>query len=251
MYEVNDLSVFAAPGAYDRAITVFSPDGRLFQVEYALETVNRGATIIGIACSGGVVLGAEEKIETKLQDTKFAWKLYDVDDHLGAAVVGLGSDARILIDQARIYAQSNRLMYDEPIDVEMMTKRVGDVKQLYTQHAGVRPFGVSIIFGGVDKTGSRVFTTDPSGSYRGYKAVAVGIGRETVEGVLNEEYREDLSLDEAVKLAVKCLTRALEARGEPKRIKISVIPLETQKLQALSDEKIETIQRGLEGSGTK
>ena len=244
------MSVFAAPGAYDRAITVFSPDGRLFQVEYALETVNRGATIIGIACSDGVVLGAEEKIETKLQDTQFAWKLYDVDDHLGAAVVGLGSDARILIDQARIFAQSNRLMYDEPIDVEMMTKRVGDIKQLYTQHAGVRPFGVSIIFGGVDKTGPRVFTTDPSGSYRGYKAVAVGIGRETVEGILNEEYREDLSLDDTIKLAIKCLTRALEARGEPKRIKISFIPKETQKLQALSEEKIESIQRELEGSGT-
>jgi proteasome alpha subunit len=250
MYEVNCLSVFAAPGAYDRAITVFSPDGRLFQVEYALETVNRGATIIGIACSQGVVLGAEEKIETPLQDTEFTWKLYGVDDHLGAAVVGLGSDARILIDQARIYAQTNRLMYDEPIDVEMMTKRVGDVKQLYTQHAGVRPFGVSIIFGGVDKTGGRVFTTDPSGSYRGYKAVAVGIGRETVEGILKEEYREGLTLDEAIKLAVKSLTRALEARGEPKRIKISVIPAETQKFQALSEDKIEAIQRGLEGSGT-
>ncbi len=244
------MSVFAAPGAYDRAITVFSPDGRLFQVEYALETVNRGATILGIACPEGVVLGAEEKIETKLQDTNFTWKLYAVDDHLGAAVVGLGSDARILIDQARIYAQSNRLMYDEPIDVEIMTKRVGDVKQLYTQHAGVRPFGVSIIFGGVDKTGSRVFSTDPSGSYRGYKAVAVGIGRETVEGILKEEYRDDLSLDEAIKLAVKSLTRALEARGEPKRIKISVIPEDTKKLNALGDEEIENIQRGIEGSET-
>ena len=244
------MSVFAAPGAYDRAITVFSPDGRLFQVEYALETVNRGATIVGIACPEGVVLGAEEKIETKLQDTNFTWKIYTVDDHLGAAVVGLGSDARILIDQARIYAQSNRLMYDEPIDVEIMTKRVGDIKQLYTQHAGVRPFGVSIIFGGVDKTGSRIFSTDPSGSYRGYKAVAVGIGRETVEGMLKEEYREGLSLDETVKLAIKCLTRALEARGEPKRIKITIIPLETKKFQVLSDEEIENIQRGLEGSGT-
>jgi len=244
------LSVFAAPGAYDRAITVFSPDGRLFQVEYALETVNRGATIIGLACSEGVVLGAEEKIETKLQDTDFTWKLYAVDEHLGAAVVGLGSDARILIDQARIYAQSNRLMYDEPIDVEMMTKRVGDIKQLYTQHAGVRPFGVSIIFGGIDKTGSRVFSTDPSGSYRGYKAVAVGIGRETVEGILKEEYREDLNLDEAIKLAIKCLTQALVARGEPKRIKINIVPSETKKLEALSDKQIETIQRGLEGSGS-
>ena len=244
------MSVFAAPGAYDRAITVFSPDGRLFQVEYALETVNRGATILGIACSEGVVLGAEEKIETKLQDTNFTWKLYEVDDHLGAAVVGLGSDARILIDQARIYSQSNPLMYDEAIDVEIITKRVGDIKQLYTQHAGVRPFGVSIIFGGVDKTGNRIFATDPSGSYRGYKAVAVGIGRETVEGILTEEYGENMSLDETIKLAVKCLTKALEARGEPKRIKLSVVSSATKTLRMLNEKEIETYQRGLEGSGT-
>ncbi|MDH4221787.1 MAG: archaeal proteasome endopeptidase complex subunit alpha [Candidatus Bathyarchaeota archaeon] len=242
--------MFAAPGAYDRTITIFSPDGRLFQVEYALETVNRGATILGIVCSEGVVLGAEEKIETKLQDTNFTWKLYEIDDHLGAAVVGLGSDARILIDQARVYSQSNRLMYDEAIDVEIITKRVGDIKQLYTQHGGVRPFGVSIIFGGVDKTGNRIFATDPSGSYRSFKAVALGIGRETVENILKEEYRENLNLEEAIKLAVRCLTKALEARGEPKRIKISVIPSSTKRLKTLSDEEIETYQQGIEGSGT-
>jgi proteasome alpha subunit len=248
--EVMSLSIFAAPGAYDRAITVFSPDGRLFQVEYALETVNRGATILGIACSEGVVLGAEEKIESRLQDPDVTWKLYEVDDHLGAAVVGLGSDARILIDQARIYSQSNRLMYDEAIDVEIVSKRIGDIKQLYTQHAGVRPFGVSIIFGGVDKTGNRLFATDPSGTYRGWKAIAVGIGRETAESILKEEYREDMSLDEAIKLAVKCLTKALEARGEPKRIKITVIPAKTKKLRMLTDKEIEAYQRGIEGSGT-
>ncbi len=250
MRGVMSLSMFAVPGAYDRAITVFSPDGRLFQVEYALETVNRGATILGITCSEGVVLGAEEKIETKLQDPNFTWKLYEVDDHLGAAVVGLGSDARILIDQARIYAQSNRLMYDEPIDVEIITKRVGDIKQLYTQHAGVRPFGVSIILGGVDKTGSRLFTTDPSGSYRGYKAVTVGIGRETVDGILKAEYHEDMGLDEAIKLSIKCLVKAFEARGETPRLKIAVIPSETRRLRMFADEEIEAYRRDIEGSGT-
>jgi len=243
------MSMFAVPGAYDRAITVFSPDGRLFQVEYALETVNRGATILGVICSEGVVLGAEEKIETKLQDPNFTWKLYEIDEHLGAAVVGLGSDARILIDQARVYCQSNRLMYDEPIDVEIMTKRIGDIKQLYTQHAGVRPFGVSIIFGGVDKTGSKLFSTDPSGSYRGYKAVAVGIGRETVENILKTEYKDDLKLDSAIKLAVKCLAKALEARGEAPRLKIAVIPTVTKKLRMLTDDEIKDYQKGLQGSG--
>ena len=231
------MSMFAAPGAYDRAITVFSPDGRLFQVEYALETVNRGATILGLVCSEGVVLGAEEKIESKLQDPNFTWKLYEVDEHLGAAVVGLGSDARVLIDQARIYAQSNRLMYDEAIDIEVITKRIGDVKQMYTQHGGVRPFGVAIIMGGVDKTGNRLFTTDPSGSYRGYKAVTVGIGREVVEKILKEEYSEDVTLDGAIRLAVKCLTKSFEARGETPRLKVAIIPTATKKMRMLPDEE--------------
>ena len=241
------MSIFAAPGAYDRAITVFSPDGRLFQVEYALETVNRGATIIGITCSEGVVLGAEEKLESSLQDPNFTWKIFEVDEHIGAAVVGLGSDARVLIDQARIYAQSNRLLYDEPIDIEIIAKRIGDIKQLYTQHAGVRPFGVSILFGGVDKTGCKLFMTDPSGSYRSFKAVALGIGRETAEKILKEEYREDLTLEEAIKLAVKCLVKALEARGEKPRLRIGVVPAETKKVRMLPLEEIEGYIKSLGG----
>ena len=240
------MSIFAAPGAYDRAITVFSPDGRLFQVEYALETVNRGATILGIVCNEGIVLAAEEKLESKLQDASFTWKLFPVDAHVGAAVVGLGSDARILIDQARVYCQSNRLMYDEPIDVEVLSKRIGDIKQLYTQHAGVRPFGVSIIFGGNDKTGNRLFSTDPSGTYRAYKAVAVGVGRETVEGILKTEYSEDLSLDETVKLAIKCLKKALQARDEQLRVKVAVIPASTKTFQPMSDEEIDKILKTVE-----
>ena len=245
------MSMFAAPGAYDRAITVFSPDGRLFQVEYAVETVNRGATILGITCSEGVVLGAEETIETKLEDPDFSWKLYKVDDHVGAAIVGLSSDARILIDQSRIYAQSNRLMYDESIDVEVVAKRIGDIKQLYTQHAGVRPFGVSIIFGGIDKTGNRIFQTDPSGTYRGYKAIAVGVGKETVEKILQAEYKEELNLGDAIKLAVKSLVKALETRGEQPRIKIAVVPAATKKLKMLTTTEIDAHRRRIEGSGAQ
>ncbi|HYA77193.1 MAG TPA: archaeal proteasome endopeptidase complex subunit alpha [Verrucomicrobiae bacterium] len=232
------MSVFAAPGAYDRAITVFSPDGRLFQVEYAMELVNRGATILGIQCPEGIVLGSEENIEV-LEEAGYSWKIFRVDDHIGAAIVGLSSDARILIDQARIYAQSNKLTYDEPIDVEVVTKRICDIQQMYTQHAGVRPFGVSLIFGGVDKTGTKVFGTHPSGTYRGYKATALGAGRETVVSILKEEYREDLSLENSIKLAVKCLVKALDARQLPPRIKIAVIPVATKKMEMLSDDAVD------------
>jgi proteasome alpha subunit len=238
------MSVFAAPGAYDRAITVFSPDGRLFQVEYAMELVNRGATILGIRGPEGVVLGAEENVEP-LEEVEYSWKIFKVDDHIGAAIVGLSSDARILIDQARVYAQSNKLTYDEPIDVEVVTKRVCDIKQLYTQHAGVRPFGVSIIFGGVDKTGNRLFGTHPSGTIRGFKATAQGAGRETVLSILKEEYKEDMKLEQITKLAVKCLVKALETRQLPPRIKIAVIPSETKKMEILSDDKIEAYMKQL------
>jgi proteasome alpha subunit len=241
------MSVFAAPGAYDRAITVFSPDGRLFQVEYAMELVNRGATIMGIQCAEGVVLGSEENIEP-LEEAEYSWKIFKVDEHVGAAIVGLSSDARILIDQARIYAQSNKLTYDEPIDVEVVTKRICDIQQMYTQHAGVRPFGVSIIFGGVDKTGAHVFGTHPSGTYRGYKATALGAGRETVLAILKDEYREDLSLEENTRLTVKCLVKALEARQLPPRIKIAIIPKATKQLQMLTDEKVESYIKELGSS---
>lgn len=232
------MSVFAAPGAYDRAITVFSPDGRLFQVEYAMELVNRGATILGIQCSEGVVIGAEETVDP-LEEAEYSWKIFKIDDHVAAAIVGLSSDARILIDQARVHAQSNKLTYDEPIDVEVVSKRVCDIKQLYTQHAGVRPFGVSMIFGGVDKTGSRLFGTHPSGTYRGYKARAEGAGRETVFGILNSEYHENMKLEETTSLAVKCLVKALEARQLPPRIKIAIIPSETKKMELLSEETVQ------------
>ena len=242
------MSVFAVPGAYDRAITVFSPDGRLFQVEYALETVYRGSTIIGISCPEGVVIGAEEKIESKLQNPNFTQKIYEIDEHIGAAVVGLSSDARVLIDEARIFAQSNRLLYDEPVDVEVVAKRIGDIKQLYTQHAGVRPFGVSIIFAGVDKGGTQLFTTDPSGTYRSYKAVAIGIGREVAENVLKEEYREDLTLEEAIKLGIKSLLKSIQARGEQPKIKIAIVPTSTKQFRMLSDEEVEKYVKEVQGS---
>ena len=238
------MSVFAAPGAYDRAITVFSPDGRLFQVEYAMELVNRGATILAIRCAGGIVMGAEETVDP-LEESEYSWKIFKIDDHVGAAIVGLSSDARILIDQARVHAQSNKLTYDEPIDTEVVTKRICDVKQLYTQHAGVRPFGVSMIFAGVDKTGSRVFGTHPSGTYRGYKARAEGAGRETVFNILKEEYKEEMGLKDATKLVVKCLVKALEARQLPPRIKVATIPAETMKMEILSDEKVDVVMKDL------
>jgi len=222
------------------AITVFSPDGRLFQVEYALETVKRGSTVLGIACPEGVVLAAEERTTSRLQDPNFSWKIFEIDDHVGAAISGLSSDARVLIAQARVFAQGNRLTYDELADIEVLSKRVGDIKQLYTQHAGVRPFGVSIIFGGVDNRGSQVLQTDPSGAVWAYKAVSVGSGSDTVKGVLETKYRDDLTLDESTLLAVECLSKVVEGPLEPEKLKIAIIPADTKKMTHLPDDEVKT-----------
>ncbi len=232
------MAVFAQPGAYDYNSTVFSPDGRLYQVEYARELVNRGGTILGIRCAEGVVLGSEENVEV-LEEERRSWKIFQVDEHIGAAIIGLSSDARVLIDQARINAQSNKLTYDELIDVEVATKKICDTQQTYTQHGGGRPFGVAMILAGVDKTGPHVFGTHPSGNYTGYKATAVGAGTETVLSMIKEEYREDLTLEKSITLAAKCLVKTLQARELPLRIKIAVVPIATKKWGMLSNEAVE------------
>jgi len=246
--------MFSVPGAYDRAITVFSPDGRLFQVEYASETVKRGATVLGIASPEAVVLAAEERATSKLQDPSFMWKIFQIDEHVGAAVAGLSCDAHILVDQARIYAQSNRLLYDEPIDVEILTRRIGEIKQLYTQHAGVRPFGISILFGGVDRKGSRIFWTDPSGAYLAYKAWAIGAGGDTANEILEGEYKDSITLDESVVLALKCMSKVLEEKIDAQKIRIALIPSETRKFVKLAPVDVDKYLKKLESAkkaGTK
>ncbi len=231
--------MFAAPGGYDRAITVFSPDGRLFQVEYASETVKRGATVLGIVCPEGAVLAAEERATSNLQDPSFMWKIFQIDEHVGATVAGLSCDAHILVDQARVYAQSNRLLYDEPIDIEILTRRIGEIKQIYTQHAGVRPFGLSILFAGVDSKGSRLFWTDPSGAFLAYRAWAIGAGGDVANEILESEYKDDSTLKDTIKLALKCMAKIIEGKPDAQKIKLALIPSDTKKFKKLSNDEVE------------
>jgi len=232
------MSDISMSRTYDQAITIFSPEGRIYQVEYALELVKRGAPILGVTCPEGTVLAANEVVESRLQDPKYSWKIFQLDEHMGVAIAGLSSDARLLIDQARIYCQSNRLLYDEPLDIEVLVGRMGDIIQAYTQHGGVRPFGVSLIFGGVDLTGQRIFSLDPSGSYRGYKATAVGRRADEINALLEKEYKEEVTLYEAVGLAVRMLNSALEEKALPETVKVVVIPTDTKTFRRLSDEEV-------------
>jgi len=231
------------PRDYDEAITIFSPEGRLYQVEYALELVKRGAPIIGVSSPEGVVLAANETPESRLEDPTLFRKIFQLDDHIGAAIAGLSSDAQVLIDQARLLCQRHRLLYDEPIDIMSLTMRIGDLAQVYTQYAWVRPFGVGMIVSGVDRTGCGVFVIDPTGSYRGYRATAVGRRSNEANGLLVDRYREGITLDEAIGLAVEGVKTASEGVVTAKVVKIAVIPTETKTFRRLTEKEVEKYLR--------
>lgn len=230
--------MFPQAAGYDRAITVFSPDGRLYQVEYAIETVRRGSLAVGIKTNDGVVLAVDEK-PRKLQTSGVTQKIFQVDDHLGVAAAGYIPDARIQVDQARVVAQSNKLIYDETVDVEILAKKIADLSQQFTQFAGVRPFGVSLIISGVDKNGPELFLTDPSGNYVGYNAVAIGAGSDQVTEFFEQKYLDDVSIDDACVLAIEAIYLVSEDKTGTKHIKMAVIDTDTKKMRRLTEKEID------------
>jgi proteasome alpha subunit len=223
---------------YDEAITIFSPEGRIYQVEYALELVKRGAPVAGISTKEGVVLAAVEVMRSSLEDPRFSKKIYELDDHVATAISGNSPDARVLVREARLACQGHRLTYDEPIGIESLTSSLGDLLQQYTQNAGVRPFGVSMIIGGVDVTGCRMLSIDPSGSYRGYKATALGMNNEKARELLEKKYRQDMTLDEAIRLSIETIKTAYQNEVKAENINVSVITTASKVFKKLEDEEI-------------
>jgi proteasome alpha subunit len=223
---------------YDRAITVFSPDGRLFQVEYAREAVKRGTTSLGVKSSEGIVLVVDKRPTSKLVEPKSIEKIFQIDQHIGAATSGLVADARAIIEKARIEAQVNRITYNEPIRVETLSKKICDMKQMYTQHGGVRPFGSALIIGGVNGKGCRLFETDPSGALIEYKATAIGAGRQVAMEEFEKKYEEDMTLTDAIELALDAVYEATEGKTTPESVEIAVIDAKDEKYRKLSEEEI-------------
>ena len=225
-----------AQQGYDRAITVFSPDGRLYQVEYAIETVRRGRIAVGVKCKDGVIIAVEEKAR-KLQIVDTAQKIFQVDDHVGIAAAGYIPDARSQVDNARFFSQSNKMIYDEPVEVETIAKHLADQSQQYTQYAGVRPYGVALILGGVINKTPELFLTDPSGTFISYDAISIGSGSDEVTDFLEKTYKGDLSIDDAAILAVGGIQLASDDKGDS-HIRMAHIKTESGLYELVSEEQI-------------
>jgi len=226
-----------AQQGYDRAITVFSPDGRLYQVEYAIETVRRGTIAVGIKSKDGIVIAVEEK-PRKLQISDVAQKIFQIDDHVGLAAAGYIPDARSQVDNARFFSQSNKLIYDEPVEVETIAKHLADQSQQFTQYAGVRPFGVSLIIGGVVNNNPELYLTDPSGTYISYEAIAIGSDSDKVTDFLEKTYKNDLSLEDAGTLAVAAIYLSSEEKEGTSHIRMAQIKIESGLFELVSDENV-------------
>ena len=226
--------------AYDRAITVFSPDGRLFQVEYAREAVKRGTTTVGVKFKDGVVLIVNKRLSSKLIEPKSIEKIFKIDSHIGCATSGLVADARALVDRARIECQVNAFNYSEDLAVETLVKKICDFKQSYTQYGGVRPFGTAMLMAGIDASGPHLYETDPSGAMMAYKAGGIGAGRNEVMEVFEKNFKDNMTQNQAVNLGLKALSAANENNLKSDVVEIAVINPEKE-FHTLSSEEVAKI----------
>ncbi len=223
---------------YDMTPTMYSPDGRIYQVEYAIETVKRGTLALGIKSKEGVIMAVEE-LPRSLQTADITQKIFQIDRHIGVAAAGYIPDARVQVDNARFFSQGNKLTYDEPVEVETVAKHLADQSHQFTQYSGVRPYGVSLIIAGVDQKGESVFITDPSGTYVPYAAVAIGAGSDDVNDFLEKTYTDDLSLDDAAALAIAAINLKPEGSNGIENIKMAKISSEKKVLETISKSEIE------------
>ncbi|CAC5414096.1 proteasome subunit alpha type-5-like [Mytilus californianus] len=209
--------MFLTRSEYDRGVNTFSPEGRLFQVEYAIEAIKLGSTAIGIQTSEGVVLAVEKRVTSPLIEAASIEKVFEIDDHIGCAMSGLIADSRTLIDRARVEAQNHWFTYNEKMSVESVTQSVSNVALQFGDDdadpgAMSRPFGVALLFAGIDKKGPQLYHMDPSGTFIQYDAKAIGSGSEGAQQALQDVYHKSMTLKEACKSALTILKQVMEEK---------------------------------------
>ena len=231
-----------ASRGYDMTPTMYSPDGRIYQVEYAIETVKRGTLAIGISTKQGVIMAVEEKPRT-LQTPNVTQKIFQVDYHIGVAAAGYIPDARVQVDNARFFSQGNRMTYDESVEVATVAKHLADQSHQFTQYSGVRPNGVALIIAGIDQKGESIYVTDPSGTYVQYAAIAIGAGSDDVNAFLEKHYNAEMSLEDAASLAIAAINLKAEQKEGINHIKMAKITTETKVFEKVSEADLETFSQ--------
>eukprot|EP00049_Salpingoeca_infusionum_P017469 m.353086 g.353086 ORF g.353086 m.353086 type:complete len:248 (+) comp16679_c0_seq1:44-787(+) len=242
--------MFMTRSEYDRGVNTFSPEGRIFQVEYANEAIKLGSTAIGIQTSEGVVIAVERRITSPLMDPASVPKIFEIDSHIACAMSGLTADARTLIERARVDSQSYWFTYNEPMSVESVTQAVCNLAMQFGEGADSeagsmsRPFGVALLFGGVDTEGStsvpKLFHADPSGTYVNYLAKAIGSGSQGAQTALEEQYDKSMTLEQAETLALQTLKQVMEEKIASKNVEIAAVTAE-RGFHTYSVEEVESI----------
>lgn len=223
---------------YDRTATMFSPEGHLLQVKYAEKTVRLGSASIGMICSDGLFILADKRIEDKLIISKSASKVYEIDSHIISSVAGIVSDARVLIEKSQVLAQQHRITYDSPIEPELIIKEISNIKQQFSQYGGARPFGVSLMVGGINNGKPELYTSDVTGNYFGYTANAIGEDDEKIKEKLREVYNKDLTIKKGVKLALDIFKNIQGEKFNINKFELVFIEKDNVKIQKLDGEKI-------------
>lgn len=224
---------------YDRASTIFSPEGHLLQVEYAEKTVRLGSSSLGMIASDGVVIIADKRVKDELMIPEASAKIYEIDSHIAGTAAGILSDARVLIERAQMFAQQHHVVYDSPTDAESVVREIANVKQAYTQYGGARPFGVAMMISGVDVNDKKnLYVTDVTGNYFGYSATAIGENDEKIKDLLRKEYRESMSIEACVKLAISIFRRILSKNFDISRFETAYIKTKEKTFTRMSGEEL-------------
>ncbi len=223
---------------YDRAATMFSPDGHLLQVEYAEKIVKIGSASIGVVCKDGVAIVADKRIRDKLVAPESTHKIFEIDNHIMATSAGILADARVLVDQAQVLAQQNRVTYGSPIEPIAVMRMIADRKQMFTQYGGARPYGVSIMIGGVNKGKASLYASEVYGNYFSYKANAIGENDEKIKEMLRQDYKEGMTIDEGLKFCLKIFKDILGKNFDVSRFEAGYIKVDDEKLERMQGEDL-------------
>jgi len=224
--------MFLTRSEYDRGVNTFSPEGRLFQVEYAIEAIKLGSTTVGVKTPEGVVLGVEKRVQSPLLVHTSIEKIMEIDRHLGCAMSGLTADARTMIDHARVTSQNHAFTYDEPIKVESVTQAVCDLalrfgESIHDDEAMMsRPFGVALLIAGIDELGPQLYHTDPSGTFIRYEAKAIGSGSEAAQSELQDKWHKQMTLKEAKILTLRVLKQVMEEKLDHHNVQLAQVTVD-------------------------